>query len=204
MYLWNFGTSLPDHMVAQKSNDHQILLHALLYINRQVHIIECNILFNKWFSIALMDRDDSRTFCTYIMPNSKCVKSYNTKQHNTRTLTGLPTASQFLQHLASSWNLPQCMNWRALWLVGILHPLDYLVMVVWCLETILVTGNKPHIHVTIFWVRQDTGTRCCASTTLVHGNYCKLNWSCKINTRCHYHIKMCPCFLWGMRFSQQG
>lgn len=122
-----------------------------------------------------MNRDDSRTFCTYIMPNSKCVKSYNTKEHNTWTLTGLPAASQFLQHLASSWNLPQCMNWRALWLVGILHPVDYLVMVVWCLETILVTGNKPHIHITVFWVRQDTSTQCCAGTTLVHGNYC--NWT---------------------------
>lgn len=43
MNLWNFDTSLPDHMVPQKSNDHQILLHALLYINSQVHIYEWNI-----------------------------------------------------------------------------------------------------------------------------------------------------------------
>lgn len=175
MHLWNFGTSLPDHMVSQNSNDHQILLPALLYINSQGHFFEWNILFNKWFSIALIERDNSGTFCTYIMPNSKCVKSCNTKQHNTWTLTGLPTASQFLQHLASSWNPPQCMNWRALWLVCILHPVDYLVKVVWCLETILVTENKRHIHITEFCVRQDTCTWCCASTTLVHGNYC--NWT---------------------------
>lgn len=122
-------------MVPQNSNDHQILLYALLYTDSQVHIFEWNFLFNKWFSTALRDRDDSRTFCKYIMPNSKCVKSYNIKQHNAWTLTGLPTASQFLQRLASSWNLPQCMNWRTLWLVGILHPVEYLVMAVWCLKT---------------------------------------------------------------------
>jgi hypothetical protein len=100
-----------------------------------------------------MDRDDSGTFCRYIMPNSKCEKSYDIKQHNMWTLTGLPTAPQFLEHLASFWNLPQCMNWRVLSLVCILYPVDWLVMVVWCLEATWVIGNKPHKSVLASWVR---------------------------------------------------